>query len=266
DALGRDVYTLNDLKSLQDWTLQREFRRLPRIADVVSSGGTVKRYEIHPDPDRLRRYGVTLAQLTAAVANSNANVGGDYLTQGHPVLNVRGVGLLGDGRDPAQEVLGMTDPHAAAAHLRAEEQRRLREIRQLVLASVNNVPVRVDDVVEGGPLADGQPSLQGVVVGHQTRLGKVSLTRPRVAGGAGGPYRLVRASDAAWVDADDKVQGIVLLRKNEDSLPALRDVQAKVKELNETPGRLLPGVKIEPYYDRTELIGVTTETVRENLL
>src|SRR5262249_30684770 len=104
------------------------------------------------------------------------------------------------------------------------------------------------------------------VVGHQTRLGKVSLTRPRVAGGADGPSLLVRASDAAWVDADDKVQGIVLLRKNEDSLPALPDVQAKVKEVNETPGRLLPGVKIEPYYDRTELIGVTTETVRENLL
>src|SRR5439155_9244294 len=61
-------------------------------------------------------------------------------------------------------------------------------------------------------------------------------------------------------------QGIVLLRKNEDSLPALRDVEAKVKELNESPGQLLPGVRIEPYYDRTDLIHVTTETVRENLM
>ena len=52
--LGRDIYTLNDLKALQDWVLEREFRRVPRIIDVTSTGGTVKRYEIHPDPDRLR--------------------------------------------------------------------------------------------------------------------------------------------------------------------------------------------------------------------
>ena len=58
----------------------------------------------------------------------------------------------------------------------------------------------------------------------------------------------------------------MLLRKLEDSLPALKDVEDKVKELNDPDsGRMLPGVKIEPYYDRTELIGVTTETVRENL-
>ena len=50
-----DIYTLNDLKALQDWVLEREFRRVPRIIDVTSSGGTVKRYEIHPDPDRLKQ-------------------------------------------------------------------------------------------------------------------------------------------------------------------------------------------------------------------
>src|SRR5262245_38584865 len=52
DALGRDIYTLSDLKAVQDWTLERDFRRIPRIADAVSFGGTVKRYEIHPDHDR----------------------------------------------------------------------------------------------------------------------------------------------------------------------------------------------------------------------
>ena len=51
---GQDIYTLNDLKALQDWVLEREFRRVPRIVDVTSCGGTVKRYEIHPDPDRLQ--------------------------------------------------------------------------------------------------------------------------------------------------------------------------------------------------------------------
>ena len=69
-----------------------------------------------------------------------------------------------------------------------------------------------------------------------------------------------------WHDEDEVVEGIVLLRKGDQSLPALDDIHALVKQLNETPGRLLPGVKIEPYYDRTELIGVTTGTVQENLL
>ena len=66
-----------------------------------------------------------------------------------------------------------------------------------------------------------------------------------------------------WRDEDDKVQGIVLLRKGEDSLPALKDVEKKVEELNDPEsGKLLPGVQIEPYYDRTDLINVTTETVQ----
>src|SRR4051812_41233626 len=55
DAAGREIYSLSDLKALQDWTLERQFRRLPRIADVTSFGGTVKRYEVQPDPKQLRR-------------------------------------------------------------------------------------------------------------------------------------------------------------------------------------------------------------------
>jgi cobalt-zinc-cadmium resistance protein CzcA len=265
DALGRPFYNLNDLKSMQDWTLDREFRRVPRIAAVTGAGGSVKRYEIHPDPDRLHRYGITLQQLQSAIAGSNGNVGGDYLVQGHTVLTVRGIGLIGGGQDPVQAVLGMTDPAAAARRLRAEEKRRLREIRRVVVAAVNNVPVRVEDLVESGPLRPGEDvGNQGVVVGHQTRLGRVSLTQPRKY--AAGRVVVDEAGEVLWNDEDDKVQGIVLLRKGEDSLPALRDVEARIRELNETPGRLLPGVQIEPYYDRSDLIQVTTETVRENLV
>src|SRR5262249_32293389 len=156
-----------------DWTLQRQFRRLPRVADVSGFGGEVKRYEIHPDPERLKRYGITLAQLQNAVAACNANVGGDYLFQGPNVFNVRGVGLIGGGQDPAQAraVLAALDraPRVgalrAAEFLRAEEQRRLREIRRVVVTTVNHVPVHVEDLVEGGPLRyAGEPSTRGVVV------------------------------------------------------------------------------------------------------
>ena len=121
DRAGREIYTLNDIKAMQDWVLQREFRTVPRIVDVTSFGGTVRRYEVQPDPDRLRRYGITLGQLQATLANSNATVGGDYLNQGQVAMTVRSVGLFGGGLDPVNKVLGLKSPTAAAAVLRARK-------------------------------------------------------------------------------------------------------------------------------------------------
>jgi cobalt-zinc-cadmium resistance protein CzcA len=89
NVLGQDIYTLSDLKALQEWYLEREFRRVPRIIDVTSSGGTSKRYEIQPDPDRMKRYGITLHQLQSTLSNSNANVGGDFLVLGRAAQMVR---------------------------------------------------------------------------------------------------------------------------------------------------------------------------------
>src|SRR5439155_12192324 len=198
------------------------------------------------------------------VGNANGNGSGDNLTQGQTNLVVRAIGLYGNGQDPAQQVFGMKDAAEASAFLRAEEARRIREIRQTVVASVNNVPVRVDDLVDGGPVLnedasprrpDGELVRHGVVVSFQTRQGKVSLSRPKQG----------ENGQTIWEDEDEKVQAIVLLRKGQESLPALRDVQAKIDELNQ-PGHLLPGVKIEQYYNRTDLINLTTETVHENLL
>jgi cobalt-zinc-cadmium resistance protein CzcA len=377
DLSGNEIYTLNDLKSLQDWVLEREFRTVPRIVDVTSFGGTVKRYEVQPDPDRLRRYGITLPQLQNAIVNGNSTVGGDYVNQGQVAMTVRSVGLFGGGLDPVDKVLGMenrvlreyvesslveetvlgpaapaklkdrvgqallhlaVDPPLdpaersyvraierlqeatvgrnvnpplteaeqqrfgtlertrqrlqgglarqavrppltgeeraqvasieqraairSAAILRTEEQRRAQDIRHLVIASVNNQPVRVEDVVEGGRISLGQPMDHGVVISHRTRLGRVGCWRADVPRPSGSPLSLADVGH----DEDDKVQCIVLLRKNEDTLPALGDVKAKVKELNDpASGRMLPGVQIDPYYDRTDLVHVTTETVRENL-
>ncbi|HEV3261505.1 MAG TPA: efflux RND transporter permease subunit, partial [Gemmataceae bacterium] len=263
DRSGRDIYTLNDIKALQDWVLEREFRTVPRIVDVTSFGGTVRRYEVQPDPDRLRRYGITLSQLQTALANSNATVGGDYVNQGQVAMTVRSVGLFGGGVDPVNKVLGLTSPIAAASILRAEEYRRIGDIRSLVIASVNNQPVRVEDVVEGGRGSPGQLGYQGVVVRNQTRLGRIGYYKADHARPSGSPLTLADVGH----DEDDKVECIVLLRKNEDTLPALKDVKKKVEELNDpASGRMLPGVAIEPYYDREELLHVTTETVRENLL
>jgi cobalt-zinc-cadmium resistance protein CzcA len=263
DPSDHELYTLNDIKALQDWVLEREFRTVPRIVDITSFGGTVRRYEVQPDPDRLRRYGITLGQLQTAITNSNATVGGDYVNQGQVAMTVRSVGLFGGGADPVNKVLGLQNPAAAASILRGEEQRRIQDIRRLVIASVNNQPVRVEDVVEGGRVSPGEYGIRGVVVSNQTRLGRIGFTKAVRERPPGSPLTLADVG----IDEDDKVQCIVLLRKNEETLPALKDVEEKVKELNDpASGRMLPGVEIEPYYDRSELLHITTETVTENLL
>ncbi len=263
DSSGQPIYSLNDLRAIQDWTLTREFRRLGGVADVVSFGGSVKRYEVQPDPDRMKRFGITLAQLQSAIATSNDNVSGDYLVQGESAAVVRGLGLIGRGRDPMQSVLGMPTAQEAAKYLRAAEQVRSRQIREIVLTATNNLPVRVGDVVEGGPLKVGQEvSDQGVIVSNITRLGKVALSRPLEKDGV---EVVNERGEREWIDEEEVVQGLVLLRKDAESLPTLRRVDAKIQELN-AGGMLPPGVQVVPFYDRTDLINTTTETVQENLL
>ncbi len=164
------------------------------------------------------------------------------------------------------KVLGKKDPAQAAKILRAEERRRIRDIRALVITSVNNQPVRVEDVVEGGRISDeGELGKQGVVVSHRTRLGAVAYWRPDQPRPPRSTHSI--AEPAYGHSERDVVECIVLLRKNEDTLPAVKDVKAKVAELNDPDrGRMLPGTTADCYYDRSELLQVTTDTVTENLM
>ena len=262
DADDNEVYKLHDLKSLQDGTLEKKFRRIPRIADVVSFGGQVKRYEVQPDPDRLRQYDITLEQIQVALAESNGNVGGDFVSLGPTVQAVRGLGLIGQGRDPLLDALLQRDPPSAARMLRAAEEDRLDQIRHIVLAATNNVPVLVEHLCPGASAQQFDGG--GVLVGHHTRVGSVSASLPRLD--AQGEQLRDASGRRLWRDLNDTVQGIVLLRKGEPSLPALADVKSTVQSLNDTPGQLLPGVKLETFYDRSELVERTTHTVRENVL
>jgi cobalt-zinc-cadmium resistance protein CzcA len=260
DAAGRDVYALRDLKSLQEGTLEKEFRRIPRIADVVSFGGEVKRYEVQPDPDRLRQYEITLAQLQEAIANSNANAGGDYVRRGATVQAVRGLGLIGGGGDPMQQAFAAATPSAAQSILRRGEEMRLEQIRRIVLSATDNVPLLVGNICSTSiDCRNGTESTDGVVIGRHTRMGSVSASLRVPRAGAHGDAE-------EWLELEDTVQGIVMLRKGEQSLPALADVKAKVDEISRTPGSLLPGVQLATFYDRTKLVHLTTETVKENVL
>ena len=88
--------SLTHLKTIQDWKVRRAFKRIPGVVDVTTLGGTTKEYHVDIDPGKLISYGVNLSQVMTALSNSNANVGGNYLTIGAQSYNIRGLGLIND--------------------------------------------------------------------------------------------------------------------------------------------------------------------------
>lgn len=88
--------SLMDLKTIQDWQLNREFKRVPGVIDVSSFGGDTKQYQVDLDPGLLLSYGVGVPQVLNALASSNANGGGSYVTVGSQSFDVRGLGLIRD--------------------------------------------------------------------------------------------------------------------------------------------------------------------------
>src|SRR5467141_3625316 len=91
---GPPGYSVLDLKTLQDWVLQRRFRAVPGVVDVIGWGGKTKTFELEVDFNKLIAYGLTLPQLLQALNNSNINVGGNTVSLGSQAAVVRGVGLI----------------------------------------------------------------------------------------------------------------------------------------------------------------------------
>jgi len=111
-------YSLRDLKTAQDWILEKQFKQVPGVIDVVGYGGEILQYQVNVDPYRLKGHGLSLNQLTSAIANANQNVGGQRLTLGDQSYDVRGIGLI----------------------------RNLGDIDNIVVAAQKGTPVRVRDV------------------------------------------------------------------------------------------------------------------------
>src|SRR3954468_23484316 len=109
-------YSLTDLKTAQDWILEKQFRQVPGVVDVVGFGGNTKQYHVDIDPVRLRAHALTLGQVTSAIAAANKNVGGQYLTEGEQSFVVRGVGLIRSTRDIGDVVV--TEVHGTPVRVR----------------------------------------------------------------------------------------------------------------------------------------------------
>ena len=201
-VVGPKGYSSMDLKTLEDWVLERRFKAVPGVIDVTGWGGKTKTYEISIDQHRLLQFSLSLAQVLQALNNSNVNVGGQTVNIGPQAAVVRGVGLI----------------HS------------VDDIRKTMVASSHGIPVSIGDLAK-------------VEVSNEPRLG--------IAGQDG--------------DSDDIVEGIVLMRRGEQSMPTIERVKAEVDTINNT-GVLPPGVHIERIYDRSDLIKVTTHTVLHNVL
>src|ERR1700742_259020 len=199
--VGPPNYSVLDLKTLQDWVLQRRFRAVPGVIDVTGWGGKTKTYEIQVDFNKLVANGLTLPNLLQAVSNSNINVGGNTVNIGQQSAVVRGVGLI----------------------------RSIDDLANTMVSQSNGNPVLVKDVAT-------------VTVGEKPRLGIAGLD-----------------------DADDIVQGIVLMRRGEKSSPTIQRVEQLVTSINNS-SVLPPGVRIERIYDRKDLIDTTTATVLHNMV
>ncbi len=91
---GPSGYSVMDLKTIQDWVLQRRFKRIPGVIDVTGWGGKLRSYEVQLDRDKLTAHGVTVPQVLAAIGKSDSNVGGQTVNFGEQAAIVRGVGLI----------------------------------------------------------------------------------------------------------------------------------------------------------------------------
>ena len=103
--LKGDGKTTTELRTLQDWVVERAIRQVPGVADVVAMGGFIKQYEVQPDLDKLRAYKLSFQNLLDALGRGNANAGGSYVSQGSQQFAIRGIGLLKSAEDIGQIVV-----------------------------------------------------------------------------------------------------------------------------------------------------------------
>src|SRR5262249_46627787 len=103
--IGPPHFGLTNLRTLQDWIVQRRLLTVPGVVQVVTWGGTTKTYDVEVDPHKLDAYGVPLPQILTALGNANVNVGGRTINLGQQSVNVRGVGLIGKVTDIENVVL-----------------------------------------------------------------------------------------------------------------------------------------------------------------
>jgi len=188
------------LKTLEDWVIERAYRSVPGVADDSGFGGTVMQYQVLLDPAKIYNYHIPMPQVLNALAANNSNAGGGFYTQGSQFFYVRGLGLV----------------------------TKTEDIGDTVVSNNNGVPVRIREIGE-------------VTIGNAPRLGEFGFQKN-----------------------DDSVEGVILMLRGEQTQNVLKGVEKKTEELNN--GILPSDVKVRPFYDRSDLVRLTIDTVEHNML
>ena len=160
------AYDPMELKSLEDWVVEKSFKSVPNIVDVSSFGGPTREYQVRVDPNKLVAYGLSLAQVEQQLTNNNVNAGGSFIQEGLQQINVRSVGLVD----------------------------RAQDIERTVVMTKNGTPLRVKDIAvvsqgpkirlgqfaraihhEDGTIVDNDDVVSGIVL---LRKGAVADTAP----------------------------------------------------------------------------------------
>jgi len=185
----------------QDWVVRPLLRSIPGVAEINSQGGFARQYQVLVNPDKLRHFGLTVADVYQAVGRNNANAGGGVLPQYAEQYLIRGIGLVRDVED----------------------------LRAIVLKEKDGVPVYVRDVAD-------------VQIGHEVRQGAVIKN-----------------------GVTESVGGVVMMIAGGNAKEVVSRIKTRVDEIN-SKGMLPDGLKIEAYYDRSELVDAALWTVTKVLL
>jgi heavy metal efflux system protein len=148
-------YDLMELKTLEDWTLEKQFKSVPNVVDVVSFGGTTREYQVRIDPDKLIAYGLSLSQLEQALASNNVNAGGSFVEAGLQQINVRAVGLYRNVNDIAQTVVKTQ----GGTPLRIKDVATITQGPRIRLGQIGKAIHRAD-----GSILDNDDVVEGIVL------------------------------------------------------------------------------------------------------
>jgi len=159
-VVGPPGYSVTDLKTLQDWVLERRFKAVPGVIDVSGWGGKTKTYDVNIDKNKLVAYGLTLPQVLTVVNNSNVNVGGQTVNFGPEAAIVRGVGLIHSPDQLADTMI--TASNGLPVKLRDIATIEVGHLPRLGIAGQDND----DDIVQGIVLMNrgekSTPTIKGV--------------------------------------------------------------------------------------------------------
>jgi cobalt-zinc-cadmium resistance protein CzcA len=148
-------YDLMELRSIEDWTLEKEFKSVLNVVDVSDFGGTVREYQVRVDPNKLVSYGLSIGQVEQQLASNNVNAGGSFVETGLQQMNVRTLGLFSDVKDIEQTVLTTK----AGTALRVKDIAEVTQGPKIRLGHMAKAIHRAD-----GKIVDEDDVIQGVVL------------------------------------------------------------------------------------------------------